>query len=331
MPVVIIAEIGVNHNGDIRLAKKMVDKAKECGADIVKFQTSNPEALVTKYAEKAKYQIENTGEKNSQLEMIKKITLSYSEFIEIEKYCREQEVVFLSTPFDCQSIDFLNQFPMPFWKIPSGEITNYPYLVKIAKTGKKIVMSTGMSTLDEIRAAFDILKTNGAGKIILLHCNTQYPTRLEDVNLRAMCTLKNEFGVEVGYSDHTMGIEVPVAAVALGASVIEKHFTMDRTMEGPDHKASLEPKEFAAMVKAVRNTEKLLGSEKKQVTDSERENMAIARKSIIADKDISKGEVFTEENLTTKRPGNGLSPMLWEQIIGRRASRNFRKDEMIEL
>ena len=330
-PVTIIAEIGVNHNGELELAKKMVIEAKKCGADIVKFQTAKPEALLTRYAQKAKYQIENTGNDDSQIEMIKKLLLSYGEFIELEKFCKEQEVCFLSTPFDCQSIEFLNNFNMPFWKIPSGEITNYPYLVKIAQTKKKVVMSTGMSDMREISSAIEVLKENGTEDIILLQCNTQYPTEYKDVNLYAMKTLKEKFHVEVGYSDHTKGIEVPIAAVALGATIIEKHFTLDCNMKGPDHKASLEPKEFAQMVESIRNVEKALGLCEKYVTDSERENISIARKSIVAATDIKKGEVYTDKNLTTKRPGNGVSPMKWNEIMGKQANRDYKADELIKL
>lgn len=330
-PVLIIAEIGVNHNGNIMLAKKMIDEAKKCGADIVKFQTAIPENMVTQHAQKAQYQIDNTNDDTSQLEMIKGLTLSYQEFIELEKYCREKKISFLSTPFDSESIDFLDKLQIPFWKIPSGEITNYPYLKKISETKRRVVMSTGMSNMEEIKAAVEILYKNGVTDVTLLHCNTQYPTPLEDVNLNAMHTLEKEFGVKVGYSDHTMGIYVPIAAVAMGACIIEKHFTLDRTMEGPDHKASLEPLEFAEMVSAIRKTEQALGNGVKEVTESERSNIVIARKSIVAKTNINKGELLTEENLTTKRPGNGISPMLWNDVIGKKANRTFLKDELIEI
>lgn len=330
-PIVIIAEIGVNHNGDINLAKKMIVEAKKCGADIVKFQTAKPEALLTIYAPKAKYQIENTRSNENQIDMIKKLILSYEEFVELDSFCREQQICFLSTPFDCQSIDFLDNFNMPFWKIPSGEITNYPYLVKIAKTKKKVVMSTGMSNIEEVSQALDVLRENGTEDIVLLQCNTQYPTEYTDVNLRVMQTLKKRFNVEVGYSDHTKGIEIPIAAAALGAVVIEKHFTLDCNMEGPDHKASIEPEEFAQMVAAIRNVEKALGREEKCVNPSERENIAIARKSIVAATDIKQGDIYSIDNLTTKRPGIGLSPMKWNEIIGKKANRDYKADELIEI
>lgn len=330
-PITIIAEIGVNHNGDINLAKKMIIEAKKCGADIVKFQTAKPEALLTKSAPKAKYQIENTGSNENQIDMIKKLILSYEEFVELDSFCKEQQTCFLSTPFDCQSIDFLNTFNMPFWKIPSGEITNYPYLVKIAKTKKKVVMSTGMSNIEEIAQALEVLKENGTQDIVLLQCNTQYPTEYTDVNLRVMQTLQKQFNVDVGYSDHTKGIEIPIAAAALGAVIIEKHFTLDCNMEGPDHKASIEPKEFAQMVTAIRNVEKAMGRAEKCVNPSERENIAIARKSIVAATDIKQGDAYSIDNLTTKRPGIGVSPMKWKEIIGKKANRDYKADELIEI
>ncbi|MCR5651318.1 MAG: N-acetylneuraminate synthase [Lachnospiraceae bacterium] len=329
--VFIIAEAGVNHNGSFEFAKKLVDKAAEAGADCVKFQTFDPNNLVTKNADKADYQKETTGKNESQLEMLKKLTLDKDEFVELKDYCKKRGIIFLSTPFDVDSVVFLEILGCDRWKIPSGEITNYPYLVKIAKTGKPVIMSTGMSNIEEIRQAMDVLKQNGSGEISLLHCNTQYPTPYEDVNLRAMLTLKEEFGVTVGYSDHTPGIEVPIAAVAMGAQVIEKHFTLDRNMEGPDHKASLEPDELKAMVTSIRNIEKALGSSEKRVSESERGNIAIARKSIVARTTIKKGDILTEENITTKRPGTGISPMLWERVIGTTAVRDFEQDELIEV
>lgn len=330
-PVTIIAEIGVNHNGDIELAKKMILEAKRCGADIVKFQTARLDKLVTRYAHKAEYQIENTGNDDSQFEMLEKLNLSYSDFRILEKFCRDQKVQFLSTPFDCDSITFLNEFAMPFWKIPSGEITNYPYLVKIANTKKKVVMSTGMSNMDEIESAMNVLKENGTQEIVLLQCNTQYPTEPEHVNLRVMNTLMKKFHVEVGYSDHTRGIEIPIAAVAMGASIIEKHFTLDKNMDGPDHRASIEPEEFKTMVDAIRNVECALGTSEKIVSESEKKNISVARKSIVAATNIKKGDIFSENNLTTKRPGNGISPMRWNEIIGGIADRDYEIDEMIEL
>lgn len=330
-PVTIIAEIGVNHNGDVELAKEMILEAKLCGADIVKFQTAKLDNLVTRHAKKAEYQIENTGDDGSQFEMLEKLNLSYSDFSVLEKFCREHEIQFLSTPFDCDSIDFLNGFSMPFWKIPSGEITNYPYLVKIANTKKKVVMSTGMSNIDEIESAVNVLKENGTQEVVLLQCNTQYPTEPEHVNLRAMNTLGERFNVEVGYSDHTRGIEISIAAVAMGATVIEKHFTLDKNMDGPDHRASIEPEEFKAMVDAIRNVERALGTSEKIVSESEKSNISVARKSIVAATNIKKGDIFSENNLTTKRPGNGISPMRWNEIIGRIADREYKIDEMIVL
>lgn len=329
--VKIIAEAGVNHNGNIIIAKKMIDFAKEAGVDYIKFQTFIPENLVSKYAKIAEYQKIATVSDESQLQMLRKLMLSKNEFIELSDYCKATSIGFISTPFDLESVDFLNSFNMDFWKVPSGEITNLPYLVEIAKTGKPIILSTGMSDLDEIDAALNVLHSNGAGKITLLHCNTQYPTPIEDVNLNAMLTLKDRYKCDVGYSDHTLGIEVPIAAVALGATVIEKHFTLDRNMEGPDHKASLEPNEFKSMVSAIRNIEKALGTGNKVVSPSETENKDIARKSIVASRMIKKGEVFTKDNITTKRPGSGISPMRWYNVIGAVAKRDFQEDELIEL
>lgn len=327
----IIAEAGVNHNGSLELAKKLVDVAKECDADIIKFQTSTPEFLVSKFAEKAEYQKITTSSNETQLEMLKKMVLSHREHFELVDYCRKSDIEFVSTPFDLESIEFLKQFNMPFWKIPSGEITNYPYLLQIARTKKPIIMSTGMSDISDIDAAIKVLKENGANDIRLLHCNTEYPTPYEDVNLLVMKTLQNRYGVEVGYSDHTLGIEVSIAAVALGATIIEKHFTLDRNMEGPDHKASLEPDELKKMVKAIRHIELAKGVTEKIVTSSEEKNKNIARKSIVALQRIEAGEKFTEDNITTKRPGNGISPMRWNEVLGKRANRCFEEDELIEL
>lgn len=330
MSVFIIAEAGVNHNGSFDLACKLVDAAKEAGADCVKFQTFKSENLVSKTAHKADYQVKSTGE-DTQLNMLKKLELSYDEFVDLKKYCDEKEIIFLSTPFDFESIKFLDGLDMPFWKIPSGEITNYPYIVALAKTGRPIVMSTGMCEICEIKDVVDVLKTYGAREIKLLHCNTEYPTPFEDVNLRAMETLRKEFDCEVGYSDHTKGIEVPIAAVAMGAIIIEKHFTLDRNLEGPDHKASLEPDELKQMVTSIRNIEKALGTGKKKPSESEKKNINIARKSIVASKNIKMGEVFTEENISVKRPGNGISPMKWCEVLGKTAKRDFAEDELIEL
>ena len=330
MSVYIIAEAGVNHNGSFELACKLVDEAKKAGVDCIKFQTFKSENLVSCNAEKAEYQKNTTGE-GSQVDMLKQLELSYDEFIKLKEYCDEKRICFLSTPFDMDSIDFLNSIDMPFWKIPSGEVTNLPYLTALAKTGKPIVMSTGMCDIAEIEAAMNVLKDNGVKSIKLLHCNTEYPTPFEDVNLLAMNTMKNTFGVEVGYSDHTKGIEVPIAAVALGATIIEKHFTLDRNMEGPDHKASLEPDELATMVSSIRHIEKALGTGEKKPSNSEKKNKAVARKSIVAKENIKKGEFFTEENITVKRPGNGISPMKWYEVVGMKAGRDFQKDELIEI
>ncbi len=327
--IFIIAEAGDNHNGDYRLALQLVDKAVEAGADCVKFQTFITENVISKYAQKAEYQKETTGAKESQYEMVKKLELSFKQFRSIQKYCEERGILFLSTPFDLDSIDFLEEIHIPFWKIPSGEITNLPFLEKIAKTGKDIILSTGMSTMEEIGTALSILRENGAGKITLLHCNTEYPTPFEDVNLQAMRTMEKAFGVPVGYSDHTVGIEVPIAAVAMGASVIEKHFTLDKNMEGPDHKASLEPDELKQMVCAIRNIELAKGSSEKQPSPSEKRNISVARKSIVAKRRICKGEELTGDNLYIKRPGNGISPMRWYEILGTTAIKDFEEDELI--
>jgi len=327
----IIAEAGVNHNGSFDIAKQLVDKAKECGADIVKFQTANLKSLVSQNADMADYQKENVGQEMSQKEMLKKLLLSYDEFRELKKYCEESGIMFLSTPFDIGSIEFLEELGCDMWKVPSGEITNLPYLVKIAQTGKNVVMSTGMCTLEEVDAAFNVLKKNGAGEITLLHCTTEYPAPIKDVNLKAMLTLRDTFGCKVGYSDHTPGIEIPIAAVAMGATVIEKHFTLDRNMEGPDHKASLEPAELKEMIKSIRNVELAMGNGIKEPSELEIRNISIARKSIIASRDIKKGELLTEDNITTKRPGSGISPMRWYEVLGTEAIRDFKEDDLIEI
>lgn len=330
MQTLIIAEAGVNHNGSLELAKKLAFTAKKCGADIVKFQTAKLDSLVSKYANMADYQKKYIGAEMSQRDMLKKLLLTYDEFIELAAYCRKINMCFLSTPFDIESIYFLEKLGCSMWKVPSGEITNLPYLEKIAQTHKKVILSTGMSTLNEVRDAINVLEENGVGDITVLHCTTQYPAPFEEVNLNVMHTLRSELRKAVGYSDHSKGIEVPIAAVALGATVIEKHFTLDRHMEGPDHKASLEPEELKEMVKAIRNVEKAMGVGEKKPTESEIANKVVARKSIIAACDIKKGEIFTEENLITKRPGNGISPMNWYKILGTRATRDFREDELIE-
>lgn len=329
--VLIIAEAGVNHNGSIELAKRLADEAKLAGADIVKFQTAKPENLVSKSARMAEYQKENTGKDESQYAMLKRLMLPFEAYDEIFDYCNKIGIMPLSTPFDIESIDYLNKKDMPFWKIPSGEITNLPYLIAIARTGKRVVMSTGMANLDEVKAAVNVLKKYGSEDITVLQCNTQYPTPYSDVNLRAMVTMRDELGLPVGYSDHTKGIEIPVAAVAMGATIIEKHFTLDRNMEGPDHKASLEPDELKLMVESIRNVEAALGDGIKETSDSERGNIAIVRKSIVAKCDIKRGDIFTEENITTKRPGTGISPMKWFEVLGKKAIRDFNEDELIEL
>lgn len=332
---IIIAEAGVNHNGSIELAKQLVDKAVEAGVDYIKFQTFKASKLVTKAAKQAEYQQKNFGkEGDSQYQMLKKLELSPKDHEVLISYCEERGIIFFSTAFDFDSIDYLHSLGLGLWKIPSGEVTNYPFLKRIAAYNEKTILSTGMCEIEDVRAAVDALYKNGLSKenLILLHCNTEYPTPFEDVNLKAMYALKNEFGVEVGYSDHTKGIEVPIAAVALGATVIEKHFTLDRNMEGPDHKASLEPDELKAMVRAIRNVEKALsGDGTKHVSNSERKNIAIARKSIVASIDIKKGELLTEDNLTVKRPGIGISPMRWNEIVGTKAIRDFSEEELIEV
>ncbi len=332
---IIIAEAGVNHNGSIELAKQLVDKAVEAGVDYIKFQTFKASKLVTKAAKQAEYQQKNIGkEGDSQYQMLKKLELSPEDHEVLIAYCKEKGIKFFSTAFDFDSIEYLHSLNLGLWKISSGEITNYPYIKKIAQYREPVILSTGMCEMDDISAAMNVLLVNGVSRdqITILHCNTEYPTPYEDVNLLAMQGIGKEFQVNVGYSDHTRGIEVPIAAVALGASVIEKHFTLDRNMEGPDHKASLEPDELKAMVSAIRNIEKAVGGDgSKHISDSERKNIAIARKSIIAAKDIKKGELLTEENLTVKRPGTGISPMRWEEVIGTKAVRDFNEEELIEL
>lgn len=331
--VIIIAEAGVNHNGSYELAKQLVVKAKEAGADYVKFQTAKPELVISQFAEMADYQKTNTGKQESQLEMCKKIHLTFDDYKPLKAYCEEVGIKFMSTPFDLPSIDLLAEIGMDYMKVPSGEITNLPYLRKIAKLGMPVILSTGMSRIGEVEEALNILIDGGMKRddIILLHCNTEYPTPYEDVNLKAMLTLRDTFGVRVGYSDHTKGIEVPIAAVAMGAEVIEKHFTLDHNLPGPDHVASLEPDELKTMVDSIRNIEKAIGNGLKVVSNSEAKNIKIARKSIIAARAIKAGEIFTEENLTVKRPGDGVSPMLWDSVIGIKAKRDFVYDEPIEI
>jgi N,N'-diacetyllegionaminate synthase len=331
--VFIVGEGGVNHNGSLDLAKRLVDVAKEAGCDAVKFQTFRAEKMISKFAQKAEYQKKTTDNGESQLMMVKKLELDINAHREIMAYCKRRDIMFLSSPFDLESIDLLSDLGLETFKIPSGEITNLPYLRKIGSLRRKLIMSTGMADLEEIRCALEVLIQAGTPKynITILHCNTEYPTPLRDVNLLAMVTIKEAFKVEVGYSDHTLGIEVPIAAVALGAKVIEKHFTLDKNMKGPDHKASLEPGELKAMIKAVRNIEKALGKGIKRPSPSELRNKDVVRKSIVAARYIKEGEIFTEKKLTMKRPGDGLNPMKWNKIIGKRAKRDFKRDELIEL
>lgn len=332
--VLVIAEAGVNHNGSLILAKQLVDKAVEAGVDIVKFQTFKSELLVSKVAKQAEYQQRNIGKKDEgQLAMLKRLELSQQDHEELIAYCEEKGIRFFSTAFDMDSIDYLHSLNMGLWKIPSGEVTNYPYLRKIAQYREPVILSTGMCELSDIEAAVKVLLSFGVKRedITILHCNTEYPTPFQDVNLRAMLEIGERFGVQVGYSDHTKGIEVPIAAVALGATVIEKHFTLDKNMEGPDHKASLEPEELKAMVEAIRNIEQALGTGHKTVSASERKNIEIARKSIVAARPIKMGEVLTEENITVKRPGNGISPMRWNEVIGSCAIKDFEEEEVIVL
>ena len=332
--VLIIAEAGVNHNGSMQIAKKLVDKAAEAGVDIIKFQTFKSEKLVSKAAKQAEYQQRNIGKGDEgQLAMLRKLELSVESHHELIRYCKERNIRFWSTAFDMESIDFLHSLNMGLWKIPSGEITNYPYLRKIAQYHEPVILSTGMCELSDVEAAVKVLLEFGVQKeqITILHCNTEYPTPFQDVNLKAMLEIGEKFGVKIGYSDHTKGIEVPIAAVALGATVIEKHFTLDKNMEGPDHKASLEPEELKAMVTAIRHIELALGTGHKTISDSERKNIEIARKSIVAACPIKKGEILTEENLTVKRPGTGISPMRWNEVLGTVASRDYSEEEMIVL
>jgi N,N'-diacetyllegionaminate synthase len=332
MSVFIIAEAGVNHNGSLKLAKKLIDAAVEAKADAVKFQTFKTENLVCKDTQKADYQKETTNAKESQFEMIKKLELDIKAHHMLLKYCKEKNILFLSTPFDHDSIELLNQLGLEIFKIPSGEITNLPYLQHIGSLNKKVILSTGMSNMDEIQLALGVLIQAGTQKenITVLHANTQYPTPMCDVNLKAMQTIGKTFDIKYGYSDHTLGIEVDIAAVALGACCIEKHFTLDKTMQGPDHKASLEPEELKTMVQAIRNIEQALGNGVKQPSPSETKNMSVVRKSIMAKQAIKKGEIFTAENLTIKRPGTGINPMNWEIVLGQIAQRDYQEDELID-
>ena len=329
----IIAEAGVNHNGSIEIAKKMIDVAAFAGADLVKFQTFKAESLVTHSADKAEYQKKSTNMSESQFNMIKKLELDKSAHKELNKHCEQKGICFLSTAFDHGSIDLLNELDILFYKIPSGEITNMPYLRHVGRMGKPVVMSTGMSTLKEVQAAMNVLLDAGVKKddLTILHCNTEYPTPMKDVNLKSMLTIQDELEVNVGYSDHSLGIEVPIAAVALGATIIEKHFTLDRTLPGPDHATSLEPQELKSMVSAIRNIEKAMGDGVKKPSPSEKKNISIVRKSIVAKKSIKKGQQFTEYNLTVKRPGTGISSMEWDKVIGKESQANFEPDDFIKI
>lgn len=329
----IIAEAGVNHNGDLAMARQLIDVAADAGVDFIKFQTFSAERQVTHTAAKAQYQQTRTGNAESQYAMLKRLELSFDAHCELIDYCLQKNVHFFSTGFDIQSIELLLTLGQKIIKIPSGEITNLPYLRFIGQQGMEVILSTGMSTMQEISDALKVLEDSGTRRdqITVLHCTTEYPAPFEEINLRAMQTIAQAFNVKIGYSDHSVGIEVPIAAVAMGARVIEKHFTLDRTLPGPDHQASLEPQELYAMVAAIRNVESALGDGIKQVTPSELKNRDIARKSIVARQAIKLGEFFTTENLAAKRPGSGISPMRWDEVLGMRASRDFNVDELIEL
>ncbi|EMN24424.1 N-acetylneuraminate synthase [Leptospira kirschneri] len=333
MNTLIIAEAGVNHNGDMNIAEKLINVAFDAGVDIVKFQTFNATELASNFAKKADYQISNMQEGGTQVSMLKKLELSVQDHFRLIEICKKKNIQFLSTAFDLKSIDLLIELGLSLWKIPSGEITNYPYLKKIGELNQKIILSTGMANLGEIESALNVLINSGSSleNITILHCTTEYPAPFHEVNLYAMETLKSAFRTKVGYSDHTVGIEVAIAAVALGATVIEKHFTLDKNLPGPDHKASLEPNELKMMVSSIRNIETSMGDGIKKPSSSERKNIPIARKSIVATRNISKGEIFSESNITTKRPGDGLSPMNWDMVIGKQARRDFQIDELIEL
>ena len=327
----IIAEAGVNHNGDIDIASELIDAATDAGANIIKFQTFTTKNILLKTSKKAEYQKVATDIYESQYEMLRKLELSKHDHQILADYCVQKGIEFLSSPFDLESIDLLNELGVKRFKIPSGEITNLPYLRYISSMGKPIILSTGMSTLEEVDGAINIILESGLYKdeITLLHCNTEYPTPMKDVNLKAMLTMRDKFGVNIGYSDHTLGIEIPIAAVALGATVIEKHFTLDRNLPGPDHSASLECDELKSMVVAIRNIEIAIGNGIKRPSPSEIENIAVARKSIVANKSIMKGEQFNEDNLAVKRPGTGLSPMMWDSVVGRESDKDYNEDDFI--
>lgn len=331
MSVFIIAEAGVNHNGSIELAKRLIDIASSSGADAIKFQSFKAKNLLTKLAKKANYQIENTNKQESQYDMIKKLELDFNAHKELISYCKKKKIIFLSSPFDTESIELLNDLNLEIFKIPSGEITNYPYLKKIGELNKKIILSTGMSKISEIQEALTVLINSGSKKenITVLHANTEYPTPMKDVNLRAMVLIGKKLDIEFGYSDHTLGIEVAIAAVSLGAKCIEKHFTSDTQLEGPDHKASLDPNQLKAMISSIRNVELALGEDIKRPSESEMKNIQIVRKSIVAKTQIKKGDILTEKNITTKRPGSGLSPMRWEELIGTTAEKDYMEDDFI--
>jgi N,N'-diacetyllegionaminate synthase len=333
MSVLIIAEAGVNHNGDIEIAKKLVDAASSAGANFIKFQTFSADRLVTRNALKARYQSNAIGEDESQYDMLRKLELTDDMHRELMEHSIKRDIGFLSTGFDIEGVNFLHSLGQRVFKIPSGEITNLPYLRHIGKLGSKIILSTGMSSLGDVESALDLIKSSGTScaDITLLHCTTEYPAPFKDVNLRAMQTMGSAFGLKVGYSDHTLGIEVAIAAVAIGACVIEKHFTLDRTMEGPDHKASLEPRELTNMVQAIRNIESAMGDGVKRIMPSEAQNVVIVRKSLVASRQIKAGEIFTAENMVLKRPGNGISAMRWDEVLGKCAKRDFLADELIEI
>jgi N,N'-diacetyllegionaminate synthase len=333
LKTLIIAEAGVNHNGSLEMAFELIDAASNAGADVVKFQTFKAENLVTQSATKADYQLGTTDVQETQFEMIKKLELSYDMHLKLISKCKEKGIRFSSTGFDASSVDLLIELGVDFLKIPSGEITNLPYLRHVSSKGLPIILSTGMSTMQEVASALEILEKAGAGKsdVTVLHCNTEYPTPIEDVNLRAMLSMKNELVVKVGYSDHTLGIEVPIAAVAMGAVVIEKHFTVDRELDGPDHAASLEPGELKKMVASIRNIEKAMGDGHKLPSNSEQKNISVARKSIVASQNILAGEKFTEENIAVKRPGTGLCPMRWDELLGLEAKKDFHADELVSI
>lgn len=331
MSIYVIAEAGVNHNGSYEIAVKLIDEAKKAGANCIKFQTFKSEMLVSRNAKKAGYQVVNTCNDEPQLSMLKKLELTDEQFTSLKKYCDDIGIDFMSTAFDSESVEFLHRLGCNVWKIPSGEITNLPYLIQIASYKEKIILSTGMADINEVDSAVRVFQEAGCTGITLLHCTTEYPAPYNEVNLLAMHTMRDRFGLPFGYSDHTKGIEIPIAAVALGATIIEKHFTLDKNMEGPDHKASIEPQELKTMIEAIHNVELSIGDGIKIPRESEIKNKVVARKSIVAKRAIRKGETLTEENITTKRPGNGISPMKWFDVLGTVAVKDFEEDELITL